>query len=171
MLGRVVVGGVLFFLAACNAGADGPLQPGRWEVKSEILRVDTPQPDDLDRVSVGQKATRLVCINAAQAREPYLDLLIPWTTEGARCQARLSMRDGRIEASTECSLENPAGRYAGTFRGRYEPQSYNLQGHSEFSPAAFPNEPRARHIVDTRFAGRRLGECTGGEESPPPRPS
>ena len=165
-------------LAACGGSADHDqagessgvvsLQPGRWEVVSEVVDV-TPAPPEQEAGMVGQREDKVVCLLPERAQRADLEVLIPWSAEGMTCTSSISPQGGRLRGSSTCTFADSPIRVAGTYEGEFDSQNYALRGRLESNDSSAVTGEGGASIIETRWTGRRTGECKGNEDSIPDR--
>jgi hypothetical protein len=127
------------------------IEPGLWEVGSEVIDVRAPDlPRQLRNRMVGPRTRLRHCITPEQAARPDANFLA--ARRGNGCAYRgFSVRDGRIEGAMTCPDANA------TMAGRYGPNGYEMRMVMES-----PVPGGGVMTFEIRARGRRIGACQGG---------
>ena len=131
------------------------LQPGEWEMKTEVVNVNVEGLPE--GIANGMKAqaggTSRSCMTAEDAKGPKPDMFSK--NNPANCKSEsFSWADGRIGGKTTCAGEGGRGKMVMTMDGRYSAQSIDMTMRSETDMMG-----KAMRL-DMRISGRRIGECT-----------
>ena len=132
--------------------ADMRIDPGLWELSSEVVEVSAPDlPREVRNRMVGPRARMRNCIGPEQASRPGANFLA--MRADSDCSYRgFTVRDGRMRGTMVCP--GAVARMA----GRYEPTGYDLDMEMES-----PLPGGATMTLQLRAHGRRIGECEEGE--------
>ena len=124
------------------------IEPGMWELASEVLDVRAPDlPHEVRQRMIGPRARRRHCITPAQAQRPEANFLA--MQEGSDCvYRRFGVADGRISGEMICP------NVTAQMRGRYRPDGYDTR-----MAMASPMENGATMTLTLRSRGRRIGDC------------
>jgi hypothetical protein len=144
--------------AASGEGGSGSgvsLQPGEWEMKTEVVNVKVEGLPE--GVADGMKAqaggTNRTCMTPEEAKGPSADVFAK--NNPANCKSEgFSWSGGRIQGKTTCTGEGGAGKTVMTMDGRYSPQSIDMTMKSETDMMG------KAMTMEMRVSGRRVGECT-----------
>ncbi|HYZ49166.1 MAG TPA: DUF3617 domain-containing protein [Sphingomonas sp.] len=141
-----------------GAAKDVRLQPGQWQVASEMKVIEaTGMPQaaaDQMKLAMARKSTDLQCITAEQVNKP--DVFAGKRDSGCTFD-NFEMRGGKISAVMHCP-SGPGGRMAMTMNGTYAPSSYTVDAAMEMSGAPGGQGMKmAMHSV-----GTRIGDCPAG---------
>ena len=165
-MSRVILPAAALLLAACGGGERNMsdeevaaqlgslrIQPGLWEVRSEVLNVSAPNlPIEVRNRMVGPRGAMRHCITPEQAERPSANFLA--ARQSSDCQYRnFEMREGRLTGAMTCP------NATATMEGRYGSTSYEM-----LMEMRSPMPDGAVMTLRLRSGGRRIGECEGGEE-------
>jgi hypothetical protein len=141
--------------AAPGGGAVGvSLQPGEWEMKTEVVSIAA---EGLPKgMTEGMKAnagsTSRTCMTPEEAKGPKGDLFAG--DKSGNCKSEgFSWSGGRIKGITTCSPPG-GGKTVMTMDGRYSPQSIDMTMKSQTDIAG------KAMTMEMRVSGRRVGECS-----------
>lgn len=140
--------------AAAGSGSVS-LQPGEWEMKTEVVNVKVEGLPE--GVADGMKAqaggTNKTCMTPEEAKGPSADVFAK--NNPANCKSEgFSWSGGRIQGKTTCTGEGGAGKTVMTMDGRYSPQSIDMTMKSETDMMG------KAMTMEMRVSGRRVGECS-----------
>jgi hypothetical protein len=160
-------------LAACGSGNDGDgnragaaeagggggatMQPGEWEMTATVTRMNVPgMPAGMNPPTPQAQTTRncLTPEEAARASESFVN-----ETAGAQhgCTTQnSSMSGGRIQATIQC--DRPEGRVRMTMNGQYTATTIEMTQQMQTAVGGQNME------METRIAGRRIGDCPAGSD-------
>jgi len=130
------------------------IQPGLWEVRSEVVSVSAPGLPLVTRNRmIGPRPTARNCITPEQAARPNSNFLSGGNT--GNCTYRdFSMDGGRMQGAMTCRNEDPPGITEARMDGTHRPGGYDMTMRME---TQLPGGGVMQ--VETRTQGRRLGEC------------
>jgi hypothetical protein len=152
--------GVSGSAAATESGGAGAasavsLQPGEWEMKTEVVNVKVEGLPE--GVADGMKAqaggTNRTCMTPEEAKGPSADVFAKNNPSNCKSEG-FSWSGGRIQGKTTCAGEGGAGKTQMTMDGRYTPQSIDMTMKSETDMMG------KAMTMEMRVSGRRVGECT-----------
>jgi len=128
------------------------IDPGLWELTSEILEVSAPDlPREVRNRMVGPRSRLRNCIGPEQASRPGANFLA--MRADSECAYRdFAVRDGQMSGTMVCP--DAVAR----MNGRYEPASYDLRMEMES-----PMPGGATMTLQLRAQGRRIGDCAEEE--------
>ncbi|MEA3053311.1 MAG: hypothetical protein QOG72_2214 [Sphingomonadales bacterium] len=171
---RLILSAAVLALAACGSpdksGGNGSaaatggggsasgisLQPGEWEMKTEVVNVDV---EGLPAgIAEGMKAqaggTSRSCMTPEEAKGPKGDM---FAGGKANCKSEgFSWAGGRIKGKTTCTGQGGAGKTVMEMDGRYSPQSIDMTMKSETDLGVGGKAMK----MEMRVSGRRVGECS-----------
>jgi len=127
------------------------IEPGLWELGSEVVEVRAPDlPREVRDRMVGPRRRLRHCITAEQAARPGATFFAGGA--GSGCVYRhFAVRNGGISGAMSCPE-------AWTIMaGRYGPQSYDMR-----MGMATPAPGGAIMTLELRATGRRIGACRQG---------
>jgi hypothetical protein len=170
--------------AGAETGAAGPaasgaeaIQPGQWEMSTQMTSVDIPgaPPEVVQQMQAqrGRTQTDRTCITPEQARNPLRELRDTMSgPRGANCR-RMEDTFGGGVIRIRMACQAPSGR-RGTAElsvvGTFTPTtiaaavSINAQGQNVGGPGTTAMR------VATNLRGRRIGDCPAGGAPPAVRP-
>lgn len=141
--------------AATGAGAAAgatALQPGLWEITTEVLRMEVPNmPQGIS--AAPPPTTVRSCLTPEQANAPTGGFFAGSDNPGGCTAENMSMADGRIQGVVQCN--QPGSAMRSTMEGRFSAASFQVNQSVE---------TRAQGMdmtIQSRTSGRRVGECTG----------
>ncbi|HEX8062306.1 MAG TPA: DUF3617 domain-containing protein [Allosphingosinicella sp.] len=131
------------------------LQPGEWEIKTEVVNVKVEGLPE--GVADGMKAqaggSNRTCMTPEEAKGPSADVFAK--NNPANCKSEgFSWSGGRIQGKTTCTGDGGAGKTVMTMDGRYSPQSIDMTMKSETDMMG------KAMTMEMRVSGKRVGECT-----------
>lgn len=165
-------------LAACSGGGDGAdadgdgeisseearaeagnvrLEPGEWEVTTQITEIDAPDmPEgvrEMMREQMGQSTTYNHCITPEQANNPEADMF--GGDEDQNCSySEFNMSGGNMLIEASCAPEG-AGEMTMRMEGSYSPSEYDMTMNMTTS-----GSPMGSMTMSGETTGRRVGECS-----------
>jgi len=155
----------LAILAACSGKSDDKsadeaaqaaalkLQPGQWEMTSEVTKMEMPGHNGEMPGLKQAKVTTSNCITQAQVDQPQPTLFS--ATKGACKYDEFSMKDGRITSSMTCKQPNTDNGMHMRVDGKYTATS--MDATVEMVSAM----PGGNMTMSSTLSGKRVGECTG----------
>lgn len=129
------------------------IEPGLWELGSEVLDVRAPDlPFEIRERMIGRRSRMRHCITPEQAAQPSATFL------AGRGERECAYRDftvggGRLSGSMTC----PYAR--ASMQGRYGRGFYVLR-----MEMVTPGPDGTMMTLDLRASGRRVGACDAGDE-------
>jgi hypothetical protein len=170
---QLILGAAALALAACgssdksdgngSAAASGgggvvaagvTLQPGEWEMKTEVVSIAAPgMPAGMtEGMKANAGSTSRTCMTPEEAKGPKGDMFAG--DNAANCKSEnFSWSGGKIKGKTTCTPPG-GGKTVMTMDGSYTPQSMEMSMKSETDIAG-----RAM-TMEMRMSGRRVGECS-----------
>ena len=164
---QLILGAAALALAACgssdksgNASAGGgggagvTLQPGEWEMKTEVVNVSAEglPPGMADSMKQSASSTTRTCMTEEDAKGPKGDLFTGDKSGNCRSEG-FSWSGGKISGKTTCGTD-ASGKTTMTMDGQYSAQSMDMTIKSDTNVAG-------RGVsMEMRMTGRRVGECT-----------
>ena len=136
------------------AAAGVTLQPGEWEMKTEVVNIAAAglPPGMTEGMKANAGSTTRTCMTPEDAKAPKGDLFAG--DKSGTCKSEgFSWSDGRIKGKTTCTPPG-GGKTVMTMDGRYTPQSIDMSMKSETDIAG-----RAM-TMEMRMSGKRVGECS-----------
>ena len=141
-------------LAACGGSGDS-LQPGEWEMKTEVVSVKVEGlPEGVGESMKAQAGgTSRTCMTPEEAKGPGADIFAE--NNPANCKSEgFRWAGGRIQGKTTCTGQGGQGKTVITMDGRYGAQSIDMTMKSD-------TEMMGKAMkMEMRVSGRRVGECT-----------
>lgn len=132
------------------------IQPGEWEVASEVTGVSAPNlPIVARNRMIGPRGRARGCITPEQAARPDAGFLAGQGRGGCNF-ADFTMTGGRITGTMRCT-EPGGGTTTARMTGDYAGDGYRL-GMTIETP--IPDGTTMR--IETRTTGRRVGDCPAG---------
>ncbi len=149
--------------AAVQGGAGGPagatisLQPGQWETRVEVLRLDMANMPNMPAgmtTPLPPPTTIRSCLTPEQASQPNANFLTGSGEQGGCTYENFSMTGGRIQGTVTCNSQGTTART--TMNGRFAGDSYEMESESRVSANGA--------TIDTasRVTSRRIGDCPAG---------
>ena len=135
-------------------GSGISLQPGEWEMKTEVVNVAA---EGLPAgIAEGMKAqassTTKTCMTPEEAKGPKGDL---FAGKDSNCKSEgFSWSGGRIKGKTVCTGQGGAGKTEMEMEGQYSAQSIDMTMKSKTDLAG------KAMTMEMRVSGKRIGECT-----------
>jgi Protein of unknown function (DUF3617) len=170
---HLILSAAVLVLAACGKSGDGnessaaagggsasaagvELQPGEWEMKTEVVNVSA---EGLPAgIAEGMKAqassTSKTCMTPEEAKGPKGDI---FAGKGSNCKSEgFSWSGGRIKGKTTCTGQGGAGNTVMEMDGKYSAQSIDMTMKSETELGMAGKAMK----MEMRVSGRRIGECS-----------
>ena len=141
-------------LAGCCISAPAlaatPIQPGQWEVRSQVTSIDMPgAPPQMLEMMRKPHVTRH-CLTPEQAAKGPQEML---KERKGECRfTRYALAGGRLDSVMQCSSKE-RGTMTVTSRGRYASGSYDV------TSAMVMSGPRGQMKMSTVGQGKRVGPC------------
>lgn len=147
------------------AGAAPRMSPGRWEGTMTITDMQMPgMPAEMGETMKAQmsKAHNFTnCLTPEQANKPAADFFSGGNNSCV--YDRFSMSNGQIDAAMTCKGQGPGGTMNATMKGNFSSDSFQLAMTSK--TAGTPGQPMTNMTMSMRMESKRVGECTGKEDS------
>jgi hypothetical protein len=155
----------LLLAAACSGGSEAPkqeeqpaatqLDAGQWELTTEVTQfAKADQGTPKIQAAVGDKETRAVCIEAADAKKPQ-----PAIFGGEKDECTYGndfyMSSGRLSATVDCKRPGLSGNVA--TRADVDFQAKSLEG--TLSTTTYLTTDGDVRIT-RKLTGRHTGQCT-----------
>ena len=132
--------------------ADLRIEPGLWELTSEVTDVRAPDlPLEVRNRMIGPRSRMRHCITPEQAEEPSANFLAV-RSDSACVYRDVTLVEGRLRGAMACP-----GATA-RMDGRYGAQAYMMRMEMES-----PMPGGASMVLAVRARGRRIGDCPEGE--------
>ena len=144
--------------AAGGGGASGvSLQPGEWEMKTEVVSVTAEglPPGVADSMKKTAGGTTKTCMTPEEAKGPKADMFAG--NNPGNCKSEdFSWSGGRIHGKTTCTdaAGGAAGKAVVVMDGQYSATSMDMTLKSETDVAG------RKMATEMRISGRRVGECS-----------
>ena len=138
--------------AAAGGGGGGvSMQPGQWEIRTEVVRMEIPNMPQGMSGPMPPATTVSTCLTPQQASAPSGGFLTG-SGEGAGCTTEnMSMADGRIRGTVQCNQQGSTMR--STMDGQFSPTSFEISQRVETSAQGMNMN------MESRTSGRRVGDC------------
>jgi hypothetical protein len=172
---HLILGVAVLALAACGksgggnesaaAGGGGSasaagvsLQPGEWEMKTEVVNVAAEGlPAGIAEGMKAQAAsTTKTCMTPEEAKGPKGDI---FAGKDSNCKSEsFSWSGGKIKGKTVCSAGGGSGKTEMEMDGTYSAQNIDMTMKTKTDLAG------KAMTMEMRVQGRRVGECTAGSK-------
>lgn len=151
---QLILSAAVLTLVACGGSGDS-LQPGEWEMKTEIVsvKVEGLPPGVADSMKAQAGGTSRTCMTPEEAKGPSADIFAK--NNPANCKSEgFSWAGGRIKGKTTCTGAGGQGKTVMIMDGRYGAQTIDMTMKSD-------TEMMGKAMaMEMRVTGRRVGECT-----------
>lgn len=133
--------------------AAAEMGPGQWEVASEIASITpTDKGEPKFTGKAGDKATVSVCVGPGAKGKPPVRL---FTGDNDACTYQNSyIRNGRINASLECTREGMSGTIMRGVEGKFKSDSFDA---TVTTTTMLISEGDVR--IAAKIEGKRTGDC------------
>jgi hypothetical protein len=169
---HLILGATVLLLAACGKSGDGNesskaaggagsasasgvnLQPGEWEMKTEVVNVSAEGlPAGIaDGMKAQASSTTKTCMTPEEAKGPKGDI---FAGKDNNCKSEgFSWSGGTIKGKTVCTGQGGAGKTEMEMDGKYSAQSIDMTMKSKTDLGG------KAMTMEMRVQGRRIGECT-----------
>ena len=141
--------------SAVGGGSGVSLQPGEWEMKTEVVNVSAEglPPGMMDSMKQSAASTTRTCMTPEEAKGPKGDLFAD--DKSGNCKSEgFRWAGGRIQGKTICTSPGGPGKTVMEMDGRYSAQSIDMTMKSETDLGGKAMK------MEMRMSGRRVGECT-----------
>jgi hypothetical protein len=131
------------------------LQPGEWEMKTEVVNVSAEglPPGMLEGMKQSAGSTTRTCMTPEEAKGPKGDLFAG--DKSGNCKSEgFSWAGGRIRGKTICTGQGGAGKTVMEMDGSYGGQNIDMTMKSETDLGGKAMK------MEMRVSGRRVGECS-----------
>ncbi|MCE7795918.1 DUF3617 domain-containing protein [Sphingobium sufflavum] len=140
------------------------ITPGRWRMVMTITDMTIPgMPPEMAKKlkgNLGQSRNFEHCVTAQEAKKPSEDFFSG--DKAAACRYdHFTMGGGKVSMVMQCAHET--GRQTVRMDGRYAPDQYDMTMVS--TTQGKPGSPIGGMSFNARLAAKRLGVCTGKEQS------
>jgi hypothetical protein len=171
---QLILGAAVLALAACGnpggkdggnassgaagggSGAGVSLQPGEWEMKTEVVNVNIEglPPGMAEGMKKQASNTNRTCMTPEEAKGPKGDMFAGGKNN---CKSEgFSWAGGRIQGKTTCTGEGGTGTTVMEMSGQYSPQSIDMTMKSQTDLGVGGK----KMSMEMRVSGRRVGECS-----------
>lgn len=138
-----------------SAAASGVnLQPGEWEMKTEVVNVSAEGlPAGIaDGMKAQASSTTKTCMTPEEAKGPKGDI---FAGKDSNCKSEgFSWSGGTIKGKTVCTGTGGAGKTEMEMDGKYSAQSIDMTMKSKTDLGG------KAMTMEMRVQGKRIGECT-----------
>jgi Protein of unknown function (DUF3617) len=158
---HLILSAAVLALAACGKSGGGNessaginLQPGEWEMKTEVVNVAAEGlPAGIaDGMKAQASSTTKTCMTPEEAKGPKGDI---FAGKGSNCKSEgFSWAGGTIKGKTVCTGTGGAGTTEMVMDGKYSAQSIDMTMKSKTDLAG------KAMTMEMRVSGRRIGECS-----------
>ena len=140
--------------AGAGGGAGAAMQPGEWEITTEVTGLEAPNlPAGMSKSAMPPPTTTRVCLTAEQVAQPATGVASGGLTNQAGCRTENeSASGGRIESNVQCEAPG-GGRVRVATTGQTGASSFAFEQRTEVSAGGTNMTTRSR------VSGRRLGDC------------
>ena len=137
--------------AASGAGAAVAMQPGQWEITTEVLEMEVPNmPKGVNGPTPPPTVVR-TCLTPQQASAPSGGFLTGSGETGGCTTENMSTSGGRIRGTVQCN--QPGTTMRSTMDGQFSPTGFEVNQRVETSSQGMNVTMRSR------TSGRRVGDC------------
>ena len=139
-----------------GGGAGMQLQPGEWEMKTEVVNVSAPgmPPQVAAQMKQPAQVTR-DCMTPEEAKGPKGDMFAG--NKAANCtQNDFNWSGGKIHGVLTCTAGNQ-GKVTMTMDGSYGAQNIDMTMNTKSEAQGMVMD------MEMRVTGRRIGECPAGK--------
>ena len=137
--------------AGGGGGAAVAMQPGQWEIRTEVVRMEVPNMPQGMSPPTPPPTTVNTCLTPEQASAPSGGFL-SGSGEAAGCTNQgMSMANGRIRGTVQCNQQGTTMR--STMDGQFTPTSFEVNQRVETSAQGMTMN------MESRTTGRRTGDC------------
>ncbi|HYD39101.1 MAG TPA: DUF3617 domain-containing protein [Allosphingosinicella sp.] len=168
---QTILSAAVLVLAACgnpggneSGGSGGgllgggvTLQPGEWEMKTEVVNVAAEGlPAGMaDGMKKSAGSTTRTCMTPEEAKGPKGDLFAG--DKNGNCKSEsFNWAGGKISGKTTCTGQGGMGKTVMTMDGSYGAQNIDMTMKSETDLGG------KAMTMEMRISGRRVGECSAG---------
>lgn len=145
---RIAGAATALWLMGCQAQSEG-LQPGQWEIVTEVVSVMGVTPRHGGPVS--PPLTIRHCVTPQQALRPDANFITGNDADSGCAYQDFSMERGRLRGTIQCNDGAVAMRT--TISGEYRPTSFEITADGEAT------QGQMKVPVESRSRGRRTGDC------------
>lgn len=138
---------------AGTSGASASLQPGQWEITTQVLSMSAPNMPQGVNIPLPGPTTIRTCITPEQAGQPGANIFTGSGESGGCTYESNNVRGGRVEATVECNTAD--GTMRSTMTGQYGGSSFEVNQQVETTASGQTME------MESRTSGRRVGDCPG----------
>lgn len=133
------------------AGAAVAMQPGQWEITTEVLRMEVPNMPKGVSAPTPPPTTVRTCLTPQQASAPSGGFLTGSGESGGCTTENMSMSGGRIQGTVQCN--QPGTTMRSTMDGQFSPTGFEVNQQVETSAQGM------NMTIQSRTSGRRVGDC------------
>ena len=170
MKSHLILSAAVLVLAACGKSGGGnessgsgggllgggvSLQPGEWEMKTEVVNVAAEGlPAGMaEGMKKSASSTTRTCMTPEEAKGPKGDLFAG--DKSGNCKSEgFSWAGGKISGKTTCTGQGGVGKTVMTMDGTYAAQTMDMTMKSQTDLGG------KAMTMEMRVSGRRVGECT-----------
>jgi hypothetical protein len=167
-----ILGVAVLALAACGksgsgsggsgsgSGAGISLQPGEWEIKTEVVNVTAEglPPGMMDGMKKSAGSTTRTCMTEEDAKGPKGDLFAG--DKSGNCKSEnFSWSGGKISGKTVCAGAGGAGKTTMEMSGSYGAQNIDMTMKSQTDLGG------KAMTMEMRVSGHRVGECSASSKA------
>ena len=137
--------------APSGAVAAVAMQPGQWEITTEVLRMEVPNMPKGVSSPTPPPTTVRTCLTPQQASAPNGGFLTGSGEAGGCTTENMSMSGGRIQGIVQCNQQGSTMR--STMDGQFSPTGFEVNQRVETSAQGM------NMTMQSRTSGRRVGDC------------
>lgn len=137
--------------APSGAVAAVAMQPGQWEITTEVLRMEVPNMPKGVSAPTPPPTTVRTCLTPQQASAPSGGFLTGSGESGGCTTQNMSMSGGRIQGTVQCDQQGSTMR--STMDGQFSPTGFEVNQRVETSAQGM------NMTMQSRTSGRRVGDC------------
>ncbi len=151
--------------AKVTAAGGTRMSPGRWEGTATITDMQVPgMPAEMGEKMKAQMAkghSFSNCLTPEQANKPTADFFAG--SNNSCVYDHFSMANGQLDAAMTCKGQGPGGTIHATMKGNFSSDSFQMAMTSK--SAGTPGQPMTNMTISMKMESKRVGECTGKEDS------
>jgi hypothetical protein len=159
-------------VSGCNrgggAGGGAQLQPGQWEMVTQITNIEVPgappeMAEAMRAAAARQRQTQNRCITPQEAANPGASMMNAGQATGCNFTEQ-NFSGGTMRLVGTCQAPGGQGQVATRMEGTYTATTMEARITAEVTMAnAPPGSPRTVRSTGT-LMGRRTGDCAGGTQ-------
>ena len=159
----VIIAPAIAIAAACSGGGSGSIQPGQWELVTEMKSVEAPGAPEavvqqMRSQLASQRQTQSQCITAEQAANPSRNMMGSQNPAGCEFSST-TWAGGNINIRANCRPPGSPSPIEMAIEGTYTAQAINSRINVNVNMQNPAGGAPMQIRMQGTLSGRRTGDC------------